>query len=124
MSGMTQLTENDGGGPVSRVRRGISSRFYESHGIGPGGERAYDRMRDLPALVALWPSELQDFTPPGTQKIVSRIQRALRAERARGQSGHWAYDLQRHLALVRAYKAEVASLPPKPARRNQASGAV
>lgn len=76
----------------------------EQRGIG------YDRIRDLPKLIALWPDELRDFSRTGTHTIISRLRLAMRAERKRGQSGHWSYDLERHLALVRAYKAERALL--------------
>lgn len=68
----------------------------------------YDRLRDLPSLIALWPSEICDFSPAGTHKIICRLLIALRAERERGRSGHWSYNLERHLGLARAYKAESA----------------
>jgi hypothetical protein len=41
---------------------------------------------------------------------VAQIIRAWRAERRRGISGHWAYDLNRHLALSQALAAESRSL--------------
>ena len=34
----------------------------------------------------------------------------LRAERQRGLNRHWSYDLGRHAALLRAYRAEAAAL--------------
>lgn len=70
----------------------------------------YDRARDLPKIIALWPVELRDFSPAGTRKIIGRLQNALRAERGRGRLGHWSYDLERHLALLRAFKSETALL--------------
>ena len=118
LCGMTQVTDTANGKSTDGKRRPISSKFYESRHIGVRARVSYDRTRDLPALVALWPSELLDFTPPGTQKIISRIRLALRAERVRGRSGHWTYDLQRHLALVRAYKAERSSLPQETSGKN------
>jgi hypothetical protein len=30
----------------------------------------------------------------------------LRVERARGRAGHWTYDLNRHIGLLQAMKAE------------------
>jgi hypothetical protein len=38
--------------------------------------------------------------------VLGKLRRALRAERRRATSGHWSYDLNRHLAHVSAYKAE------------------
>ena len=73
--------------------------------------RLYLRKRDLPRLIALWPRELADPTPQGSLVILRKLCRALRAERRRGLAGHWSYDLNRHLGLWSAYKAELASLP-------------
>lgn len=66
----------------------------------------YDRLRDLPALIPAWPAEIEDFSPEGTLKLLHKLKNALRAERARGLAGHWAYDLERHLKLAIAHKAE------------------
>jgi hypothetical protein len=57
----------------------------------------------------LWPHELDDDTPEARQKIVSLLRRALRAERRRGIAGHWTYDLQRHVELLRLYRLELAA---------------
>lgn len=70
----------------------------------------YSRSRDLPGLIALWPRELADSSPEGGLHILSKLTRALRAERRRALAGHWSYDLNRHLALMDAYKAELGSL--------------
>lgn len=70
----------------------------------------YDRARDLPRLVPLWPSEIADATAAGRARIVQRLRRALREERRRGMAGHWAYDLARHAALLRAYGRELGEL--------------
>ena len=70
----------------------------------------YDRARDLPRLLPLWPSEIADQSVPGREHIVQRMRRALRQERCRGLAGHWTYDLARHAALLRAYKHELAEL--------------
>ena len=70
------------------------------------GATAYDRARDLPALIRSDP-----FAPPpdnaeGVAAIVARLERALRAERNRARSDHWTYDLNRHIALAQAHRAE------------------
>ncbi|MEI2384614.1 hypothetical protein [Breoghania sp. JC706] len=44
--------------------------------------------------------------------VVARLARALRGERRRGLAGHWTYDLNRHIALLQAYRAERALLKP------------
>ncbi len=74
------------------------------------GARAYVRRRDLPALVPLWPHDLADENAEGIQRIVLKLARALRAERRRARASHWSYDLNRHLALMSAYRAERARL--------------
>jgi hypothetical protein len=74
------------------------------------GSAAYDRERDLGRLIALWPKEIADTSTAGRLRIVARLRQALRAERVRGRAGHWAYDLNRHVALALALKAETAEL--------------
>ena len=80
------------------------------------GAVAYSRARDLPKVIALWPHELDDESVEGCRLVLGKLRRALRAERRRATSGHWSYDLNRHLALVSAYKAELARLKGEGAR--------
>jgi hypothetical protein len=75
---------------------------------GTDAARGYDRRRDLPRLLPLWPHEIEPAGPAEHARLLARMRRALRMERQRGRSGHWAYDLARHAALLRAYRAEVA----------------
>lgn len=70
---------------------------------------AYDREHDLPRLIPLWPAELRDQSEAGQKNVLKKLEKALRAERQRGQTGHWSYDLDRHLGLVRAHKSESAA---------------
>jgi hypothetical protein len=70
----------------------------------------------LPKLIALWPHELDDASAEGCRLVLGKLRRALRAERRRASSGHWSYDLNRHLALVTAYKAEASRLEVEEAR--------
>lgn len=70
---------------------------------------SYDRQRDLPALVAVWPAELADTSPAARRHLLGKLQRALRAERRRGLAGHWTYDLARHAQLLSAYRAEMSA---------------
>ena len=45
------------------------------------------RARDLPRLIALWPHELADQSAEGSLLILSKLRRALRAERRRALAG-------------------------------------
>ena len=66
----------------------------------------YERRRALPPLLAIVDSELAQDDPEAARRIISRLARALRAERQRGRAGHWSYDLNRHIALAQAFDAE------------------
>ena len=74
-----------------------------------GGE-AYERHGMLPRLLPIDPTDLETATPALTRRICLLLARALRAERTRGRAGHWSYDLNRHLGLLQAYRAERAAL--------------
>ena len=49
--------------------------------------------------------------PSGRHRLVMKLHQALRAERNRGQAGHWSYDLTRHTNLLHAYRHELHALP-------------
>jgi hypothetical protein len=59
------------------------------------GAGCYVRARDLPRLIALWPHELADQSSEGSLLILTKLRRALRAERRRALAGHWSYELNR-----------------------------
>jgi len=82
--------------------------------IATEGAKHYQLARHLPALLALWPSELGDMSTLGTNHIIKQLEIALMAERRRGRARHWCYDLNRHLALVSALKGEKAHLARLP----------
>ncbi|MGD9866863.1 MAG: hypothetical protein AB7U38_02570 [Hyphomicrobiales bacterium] len=67
---------------------------------------SYRRETHLPGLVRLMPREIEDPSEEASLRILQLLKRALRMERQRGRAGHWTYDVNRHLGLVRAYKAE------------------
>lgn len=71
-----------------------------------GGAGGYERARMLPRLIALDPRELDAAGPSLDKAILTRLRRALRAERLRGRAGHWTYDLNRHVALLQALAVE------------------
>lgn len=80
---------------------------------------AYERTRDLPRLVALWPQELADTSLAGHERLVKVLRRALRIERRLGLAGHFSYDLGRHRALLAATRHEEQALAQ---RRAEAAG--
>jgi hypothetical protein len=61
-------------------------------------------------LIALLPHELGDERREGAGLCSASFRRALRVERRGAASGRWSYELNRHLALVCAYKAELERL--------------
>ena len=69
---------------------------------------AYDRASALARLHRLSPQTILTETPEAARDVLREIERALRAERAR--RGHWTYDLNRHIALLVAHRAESARL--------------
>jgi hypothetical protein len=75
------------------------------------GVASYDRRRHLPRLIPIGPDEIEDESLAGRMRLVFRLARALRSERARARAGHWTYDLNRHLGLKQAFEAETRALP-------------
>jgi hypothetical protein len=69
-----------------------------------------DRRTTIAKALALWPHELEDKSLRARQGILARLRQALRAERRRGLSGHWTYDLARHVELLRVYREELAAV--------------
>ena len=74
------------------------------------GRPAYNRSRDLPRLLGLWPEEVGHLAGSGLEAIVARLAALIRAERRRARSHHWSYDLNRHGALITAFESECATL--------------
>lgn len=81
------------------------------------GAIAYERGRDLPGLIRMDPRAARTETPADAEQIVARLERALRAERTKARSGHWTYDLNRHIALRQAHLAERRRLAALKAER-------
>jgi hypothetical protein len=75
----------------------------------------YDRHFALARFHRLSPELIASETPDAARAVVREIERALRAERSR--RGHWTYDLNRHIALVVAHRAESARAARLAARR-------
>ena len=70
----------------------------------------YERIKDLPRLLRLWPEEAARLGDGDQVWLVAKLRDMLRSERQRGLTRHWSYDLSRHAALMRAYRAEAACL--------------
>lgn len=70
------------------------------------GAALYVRSRHLRRLLPLAPEDFSQDNIPATRAIVLRLANAMRQERRLGRMGHWTYDLNRHIALAQAYRAE------------------
>ena len=70
------------------------------------GEQSYERARDLPGLMHLFPAEIARLEQQAPDAVLRALVRATRAERRRGRQGHWRYSLQRHIGLMQALAAE------------------
>ncbi len=68
----------------------------------------YDRLDALSRFHRLPRETIMAETPQAARAVLREIERALRVERAR--RGHWTYDLNRHIALLVAHRAESARL--------------
>ena len=99
-----------------RVRRGAETAIARTLKAGAG---VYQRTRDLPRLARVLPGEIAAESAEGLAVILTRLERALRAERNRAKSGHWTYDLNRHIALRQAYLAERQRLEMMKAGRRE-----
>jgi hypothetical protein len=75
-----------------------------------------DRRTAIAKALALWPHELEDESGSGRERVLAQLRQALRAERRRGLAGHWAYDLARHVELLRVYREELAAVAGSGAR--------
>jgi hypothetical protein len=74
------------------------------------GAALYERARNLPRVLPLMAGRCEGPEPDTTRLIVRRLADALRRERRLGRAGHWTYDLNRHMALAQAWKAETEAL--------------
>lgn len=105
--------KNRDGRTRARMRKPSTAMRLFGAGVRDGAQ-AYVRSRDLPRLIALWPHEIEDLSVDGTLLVLAKLRKALRTERVRARGGHWSYDLNRHLGLLSAYRAELARLSARP----------
>lgn len=95
----------------------------------PSNERRVDHRHLQPAsaqdalrLLPVWPKDLSNRTPDGRRNLIAIIERELRKERRRGIAGDRAYDLARHVKLVRLLRQERHSLLAIIGRQTGANG--
>ena len=74
----------------------------------------YDRARDLLKAIALFPEQLADTSREGTKYILAKLLNQARALRDLGLRSHWTYDLNVHIAVLAAIKAEQKNLERAP----------
>ena len=72
------------------------------------GLAGYDRSRALARFHRLAPEIIAAATPAAARQVLAEIESAMRRERAR--AGRRSYDLNRHIALLVAHRAESARL--------------
>jgi len=70
------------------------------------GTRLYRRETMLPRLLPMAMADLGADDADSSHRLCLRLLSALRRERSRGRAGHWSYDINRHIGLLQAYKAE------------------
>jgi hypothetical protein len=68
------------------------------------------RSKQLALLLGVREAEAADRSLSGRLKIVAKLKAARRVEIARGRSGSWLYDVNRHLNLCAALRLEYAFL--------------
>ncbi|WP_246657584.1 DUF6477 family protein [Cohaesibacter sp. CAU 1516] len=70
------------------------------------GEKIYDRRRDLPGLLHLFPADIDRLDRVSSKAVLQKLTLLVKGERARGRTGHWRYSLARHIGLSQALRAE------------------
>lgn len=90
---------------IERLKAGARPAL---HGALDAGLAGYDRRMALARFHRLSHETIASETPGAARAVLREIKDALRVERAR--AGHWSYDLNRHIALLVAHRAETARL--------------
>lgn len=85
------------------------------------GAALYERAVHLPRLIPWDTAFVASDRDIDTARICQALARALRSERNRGRAGHWTYDLNRHIGLLQAFRAERARLARETHRRPRGS---
>jgi hypothetical protein len=105
---MTKVEREAARTPAQPSRQRLTQRVF-----GPmiaAGAASYSRSRDLPKLLALQANDIEDGGADATERIVAKLAFRARAQALLVRRRHWSYDLNRHLAILTALKAERAHL--------------
>ncbi|WP_018407540.1 DUF6477 family protein [Methylocystis rosea] len=99
--------------PVQALQNERPARFATAAGAAlqaalAAGLNAYDRTSALSRFHRLSAETIASESPDAARAALKEIERAMRGERAR--RGHWSYDLNRHISLLVAHRAETARL--------------
>jgi len=68
------------------------------------------RCNGLVHLLGLEEADARDTTIKGRLSIIAKLKAARRAEIARGQTGSWLYDVNRHLSICACLRREYEAL--------------
>ncbi len=68
------------------------------------------RCKGLSHLLGIGEAEAGDTTITGRLGVIAKLKAAKRAEIARGQSGSWLYDVNRHLNICASLRKEYEGL--------------
>jgi hypothetical protein len=101
-------SEAEQAAPEREARGSMTQRVFAP--MIASGAASYVRARDLPKLFGLSPDHFADASVAGTERIVTKLVALARAQHRLGRRRHWSYDLNRHLAVLTALKAERAHL--------------
>ena len=71
---------------------------------------AEKRNKALSLLLGMRASDCADMSLTGRLAIIAKLKAARRSEIARGRTGSWLYDVNRHLNLCAALRSEYRSL--------------
>lgn len=93
---------------MTEKRMGTAGRIRAARLLIHGGAKCYEPHRHLSRLFAPDLEGIGSEDEQSRNAATARLRRALRSERHRGRSGHWSYDLDRHIGLLQALKAELA----------------
>lgn len=102
------MTRTPNSQPDDRSVRFASAAGAALNAALAAGEKTYDRVSALSRLHRLSPETIASESPDAARAALKEIERAMRGERAR--RGHWSYDLNRHIGLLVAHRAETARL--------------
>jgi hypothetical protein len=74
------------------------------------GSKSGKGCKELAQLLGIHEAEAADGSLGGRLKIIAKLKAARRVEIARGRSGSWLYDVNRHLNLCSVLRQEYEAL--------------